>query len=85
VFCFLLSLCVACGNVCASAANRRHNAQLFGDFLKGGSLGEPLQSVEDGLFIGHDSILRHPKGGCKRLQTKKTRPRRMRWKNPSPD
>ena len=40
-FRFLLSLCAACGDVCASTANRRHDAQLFGDFLKGANLEEP--------------------------------------------
>jgi hypothetical protein len=50
------------------------------------TVSEPLQSVEHGLFVGHDSILRHPKAGCQRLQTKKKqrRPRRIQWKIDNP-
>jgi len=53
MFRFFLSLGAACGNVCASAPDRRHDAQLLGDFLERGVLREPLKSVDHGLFIRH--------------------------------
>jgi len=68
VFRLVLSFYAARGNVCASAAHRCHDAQLFGDFLERGSLREPLESVEHGLFISHEPILRHPKTQRKRRQ-----------------
>ena len=53
MFCFLLSLGTACGNVCPSAPDGRHDAQLLGDFRERGVLREPLESVDHGLLIRH--------------------------------
>src|SRR3990172_5691544 len=53
MFCFLLSLGAACGNVCPSPPDGRHDAQLLGDFLERGVLREPLESVYHSLLIRH--------------------------------
>ena len=54
MFCFLLSLGAACGNVRPSAPDGRHDAQLLADFLERGVLRESLESVYHGLLIRHE-------------------------------
>ena len=53
MFCFLLSLGAACGNVCPSAPDRRHDTQLLADFLQRDVLRESLKSVKHRLLIRH--------------------------------
>ncbi len=54
MFCFLLSLGAACGNVCPSAPDGRHDAQLLADFLERGTLRQSLESVDYGLLVHHE-------------------------------
>ncbi len=53
MFCFLLSLGAACGNVCPSLPDQGHDAQLLGDFLERGVFREPLEGVDHSLLIRH--------------------------------
>ena len=66
MFCFLLSLGAACGNVRPPAPDGRHDAQLLADFLERGVLRESLESVYHGLLIRHAYILPLHNGRCKR-------------------
>jgi hypothetical protein len=54
MFCFVLSLGAASGNVRPSAPDGRHDAQFLADFLERGVLRESLESVYHGLLIRHD-------------------------------
>ena len=59
MFCFLLSLGAARGNVRPSGPDGRHDAQFLADFLQRGVLRESLQSVNHCLLIRHktDTII----------------------------
>ena len=54
MFCFLLRLGVAGGNVRPSTPDGRHDAQLLSDILERGVLRESLESIYHRLLICHE-------------------------------